>query len=89
MKCGHEPGEKNADELGVCPAAVSGVYDGLNNGKFGGRFCWAVAGTFCRGDVQGTFAKKLMNCYNCKFLKEVTEQEGWNFKLMPWDADRD
>jgi hypothetical protein len=36
---------------------------------FDGRPCWAVAGTFCDGEVQGTFAKKLINCMDCDFMK--------------------
>ena len=46
MKCGREPNGKN-EHLGVCPAAVPGEFDGMNNGKYGGRFCWNLAGSFC------------------------------------------
>jgi diguanylate cyclase (GGDEF)-like protein/PAS domain S-box-containing protein len=28
--------------------------------------CWEVAGTFCRGEVQGTFAQKLKDCRLCE-----------------------
>ncbi len=27
--------------------------------------CWAVAGTFCRGEVQGVFAQKIGDCRKC------------------------
>jgi signal transduction histidine kinase/DNA-binding response OmpR family regulator len=27
--------------------------------------CWEIAGTFCKGQVQGTFAKKLKDCRQC------------------------
>ncbi len=27
--------------------------------------CWEIAGTFCKGKVQGIFAKKLKNCCKC------------------------
>ena len=33
-----------------------------------GRACWAVAGTFCEGKVQGTFAQKYQNCKKCEFF---------------------
>jgi signal transduction histidine kinase len=33
-----------------------------------GRACWAVAGTFCEGKVQGTFAQKYQSCSKCEFF---------------------
>jgi hypothetical protein len=35
-----------------------------------GRVCWVVAGTFCEGKVQGTFAQKYQNCRRCDFFKK-------------------
>jgi hypothetical protein len=84
IKCGRQPGGKNAEELGVCPAALPNEYfDGVNEGTHCGRFCWAVAGTLCGGKMQGTHAKKLMDCLGCEFLKQVNEDEGRNFLLTP------
>ena len=57
MQCGREPGGRNAPEAGGCPAAVDTTHDGINSGCCGGRFCWAVAGTLCSGEIQGTFAE--------------------------------
>lgn len=83
-KCGRQPGGENAEKLGVCPAALPNEYfDGVNKGKHCGRFCWAVAGTLCEGKTQGTYAKKLMDCLGCEFLKQVNEDEGRNFILTP------
>jgi CRP-like cAMP-binding protein/tRNA A-37 threonylcarbamoyl transferase component Bud32 len=76
MKCGREPGGANAAELGVCPAASDDSYDGINCGKNAGRFCWAVAGTFCGGTVQGTFADKRESCLSCGFFNTVRAEEG-------------
>lgn len=28
--------------------------------------CWKIAGTFCKGEVQGVFAQKLKDCRNCE-----------------------
>ncbi len=67
MKCGRQPGGDKADVLGVCPAADDRSYDGINCGKNAGRFCWAVAGTFCGGKVQGTFADKRQSWLSCGF----------------------
>ncbi|MCA9610672.1 MAG: hypothetical protein KC619_33985 [Myxococcales bacterium] len=57
--CGREVGGSRVDELGVCPAAD----------KEAGEACWLIAGTFCGGTVQGTFAQKEENCLACDFYK--------------------
>lgn len=81
MKCGREPGGFKEKELGVCPAATEQKVDGINNGKNGGRCCWAVAGTLCEGKIQGGFGQKVLNCIKCKFYKEVfLEEKGENYK---------
>ena len=79
-KCGREPGGLNVDELGVCPAAVMKKADGIHDGKDGGRYCWTVAGTFCLGKIQGTFAQKTRDCYQCDFYLRVLKEEGIRFK---------
>lgn len=55
MKCG-----RDKDASLKCPA-----YPNF------GRVCWAVAGTFCEGKVQGTFAQKYESCRKCEFYKKV------------------
>lgn len=79
MNCGREPGGENADSKGVCPAAADARYDGLHGGRNAGRACWAVAGTLCQGDVQGSFAEKFLNCRGCHFYRQVVEEEGRDF----------
>ncbi|RMF92680.1 MAG: hypothetical protein D6734_11745 [Candidatus Schekmanbacteria bacterium] len=81
-KCGREEGGKNAASLGVCPAATDLSSDGLNGGKNGGRICWAITGTFCGGEVQGSFAQKKVTCMVCEVYKQVKAEEGCNFKLL-------
>jgi eukaryotic-like serine/threonine-protein kinase len=76
MRCGREPGGPRASELGTCPAAADPSFDGINEGINAGRFCWAVAGTFCGGKVQGSFADKRRSCVNCDFFKKVRLEEG-------------
>jgi len=56
MECGREQGGVNAKELGICPAYPN---DGTR--------CAHVAGTFCRSEVQGTFAMKHLDCTKCVF----------------------
>jgi signal transduction histidine kinase len=55
MKC-----SRDKDATAKCPA-----YPNF------GRICWAVAGTFCEGKVQGTFAQKYEDCRKCDFYKMV------------------
>jgi hypothetical protein len=86
MKCGRQPEGENAEKLGLCPATLFNEYDGVNEGKHGGRFCWAIAGTLCGGDAQGTYSKKILNCLHCEFLKQVEKYEGKNFVLTPQKA---
>ncbi|MDA8122687.1 MAG: hypothetical protein M0Z38_09005 [Deltaproteobacteria bacterium] len=82
-KCGREPGGEEVRALGVCPAAADASADGINGGINGGRICWAVAGTFCGGKVQGTFAQKEVVCVACDFFKRVKDEEGViNFQFL-------
>ena len=85
MKCGRETGGMVSKELGVCPASTEKKFDGVNGGDASGRFCWAVAGTLCGGEVQGTFAKKIENCMSCSFLLEVINEEGDGFVVSEKD----
>lgn len=59
-KCGREKGGIKVSELGVCPASPSH-----------GKDCWIVAGTFCGGKVQGTFAQKKASCLTCDWYKTI------------------
>ncbi len=83
FKCGREQDGEKVEEFGVCPTAVLKEFDGVNGGKACGRFCWVIAGTFCKGKVQGTIANKLKDCINCDFLKHVNEEESREFILTP------
>jgi hypothetical protein len=78
IKCGREPNGKN-EELGICSAAMPGEHDGKNNGKHGGRFCWNIAGSFCKGAIQGTVAQKIKNCRECGFYILVSKEEDEQF----------
>ncbi len=65
----------NAEQTGICPAAVDASFDGINSGVCAGRICWAVAGTFCNGTVQGSFAEKRKSCTACQFYKKIQTEE--------------
>lgn len=79
MHCGREPGGVNEKELEGCPVPVFTNADGLNNGTNGGRACWAIAGTLCGKDIEGTFAKNQTSCLCCEFYNLVTTEEGFDF----------
>lgn len=82
-KCGREPGGAKAGDLGVCPAAEDTESNGINSGKNAGRICWAIAGTFCGGKVQGEFAQKQVSCMVCEVFKQIKREEGNNdFTLL-------
>lgn len=75
-QCGQEPGGAKVAELGVCPAAAETRVHGINGGINGGRVCWAISGTFCNGQVMGSFAAKINTCLDCEFFKLVRKEEG-------------
>ena len=68
----------NVASLGECPASIEANLDGVNSGVNGGRACWAVAGTFCRGHIQGSTAAKLRSCMECLFYETVRFEEAAN-----------
>lgn len=84
MRCGRGPEGNGVSESGICPAALAEELDGFNGGKNGGRLCWALVGTFCGGEIQGTFAEKANSCYRCNFFQNVKNEEGpGSFTMTP------
>ena len=75
-KCGRQPGGENESQLGQCPTVGYFAAHCINDGINGGRACWAIAGTFCNGEVQGTFVSKMGRCADCDFFHHVLEEEG-------------
>jgi len=75
-ECGREPGGFEIEKYGICSASTSVEVDGLNDGKNGGRICWAVAGTFMDGEIAGKFAADKFSCVNCDFFKFVSDEQG-------------
>jgi hypothetical protein len=80
-KCGREPGGKHVHDLGICPATIEEKLDNIHEGKNAGRCCWVLAGTLCKGEVQGSFAQKYKNCEICDFYKKVKDEEFPKFQL--------
>ena len=74
--CGRQPGGQKLADLGECKAVSSFKAHGINNGINGGRACWAIAGTFCGGQKQGSFIDKYKGCVTCDFFGQVLNEEG-------------
>ena len=62
-----------------CPAKSEKRLNSVHGGINAGRTCWVVAGTRCKGEIQGAFAQKQENCNNCEFYKAVRSEEGMVF----------
>ena len=62
-------------ELGICPVTVFSDLNGSHGGTNAGRSCWVIAGSLCGGKIQGTYAKKLNNCWRCDFMNTVKREE--------------
>lgn len=76
FKCGRQPGGNKVGDLGICPAAKETKLHGINDGINGGRSCWAIAGTLCKGKTQGSYAQKLGDCLKCPFYTSVRQDQG-------------
>jgi hypothetical protein len=75
IKCGREPGGKNVESEGLCPAAIQEKFNGINRGKNGGRFCWFVKETKCKGNTEINFIDSFEHCQKCEFFLLVQKQE--------------
>ena len=83
LGCGREPGGAKEQLDGPCKAAVDSSADGINGGSNGGRICWAISGTFCGMEANGSQAAKLTSCITCDFFSQVLQEEGLSqFKLL-------
>jgi hypothetical protein len=83
VACGRQPGGDKVAQEGVCPAATERSADGVNSGTNGGRVCWAISGTFCGRQANGSEAVRLVSCFSCYFFTKVLREEGLaNFKLL-------
>lgn len=79
MKCGRESCDGFFSDENTCPTSAELCTDGINDGINGGRACWALAGTFCGGEVQCIMAAEIKSCLECEFYQIVKEEEGWKF----------
>ena len=66
LNCGREKGGDKVEELGECVASKEGL----------GHSCWAVAGTLCGCEIQGTFAQRFGLCNVCEVFKLYNRPQG-------------
>jgi len=78
-QCEREGGGDIFEDIGTCPASTEYCINGVNDGKNGGRACWAISGTLNGGAVQCDCTEELSNCMECDFYKLVKEEEGEKF----------
>jgi len=69
-ECGRKKGGAHIVDLGECVASVEGL----------GHSCWAIAGTLCGGEIQGTVAQKEGNCILCDVYKMYNRRLGTHGK---------
>lgn len=77
--CGKQPGGRNVDHAGICPAANKIYATGVNGGFHAGRACWAIEKTFCGAGKHATPAEKQQTCGECIVYKQVKKEEGDHF----------
>jgi len=80
-QCGREPSGTRVAELGVCPVATEIRADGIHHGSNGGRCCWVVTGSLCKGQRQGCYVEKFGGCQHCDFYELVKSEESPQFRV--------
>lgn len=73
--------KKNCWEFKNCRRNKDPRLNGTHEGVNAGRACWMIAGTFCGGMIQGSYAKKEVKCLDCDFYKYVKNEEYPLFQL--------
>ena len=87
-KCELGPGGSKVSEMGICPAATGSKLNGVNDGMFGGRACWAVQDTLCDGKIHHFLFLKIKTCLLCDFYKKVRMEEGKDFRGIELIIDK-
>ena len=75
QKCGREPGGKNIDKYGVCFVPVSIEYNGINDAKNEGRFCWSLRESACENIMRKCRVNEIKECRRCTFYIFIQESD--------------
>ena len=74
MGCGREVDGENANELGICPAAMDQELTAANSGSCGGRACWKVRVKVGNKTIpQWSHPEK--DCLTCSVFQMVRKEE--------------
>ena len=73
-KCGREPDGENVSVFGGCPVPVAIGFDGINNGKNGGRSCWIIRESACEQIMRKCCVQELIECRQCGFYASVKKR---------------
>lgn len=82
MRCGRGSSRNNIIESRICNAAIDYKSDGINEGKNGGRICWAIVGTLCNNHSRELICgirkwRSTQSCLSCSFFKKVKKEQGY------------
>lgn len=80
--CGRYPGGPKEHELGTCPVPIMDEADGFLGGRGAGRGCAYVAGSYCGGEVQGSYEFKKKHCEDCEYYKALQAEFGATASVM-------
>ncbi|MDH3349084.1 MAG: hypothetical protein OEM02_13425 [Desulfobulbaceae bacterium] len=71
-RCERHTSGKKVHELGECIASKEGM----------GHSCWAIAGTLCGDEVQGSVGKKHTSCSKCEVYNLYHRTAGTHGQLI-------
>ena len=72
LQCGRQANGNKVNQLGECIASREQL----------GHSCWAVAGTLCGGQVQGSVDDKRNDCMRCEVFKKYHRSVGADGKKI-------
>ena len=79
MNCCQNNPNSFVDGKNTCPAYLSTIANGINDGESAGRACWVIAGSLSQDGIQGFNAHAVKSCTDCEFYKSVQKEEGEEF----------
>jgi hypothetical protein len=80
MDCGYARRGDKTDIGGICPVLSANEYDGINDGKSGGRYCWNVKEAFCQMGGGSLNVVLTLTCFKCDFYRYVHDQQKAQFR---------
>ncbi|MCI5141605.1 MAG: hypothetical protein D3909_07730 [Candidatus Electrothrix sp. ATG1] len=74
-KCGRETGGRNLSVFGICSVPVEFGFDGVNDGKNGGRSCWIIRESACEQVMRQCCVQEIRECRQCEFFTSVLKSK--------------